>query len=382
MTLPEQFESFSEARREGFIQVMNLKNEGKTIAGVFCAYTPDEVLDAAGIVHVGLCGASQETIPIAEQDLPRNLCPLIKSSYGFALSNKCPYTYFSDIIIGETTCDGKKKMYELLEDLGKNVHVMHLPQGADRPGEINFWAEEIRYLIRVLEQQFQVEITDEKLRQAVRDNNKRRTLRERLFQLQQLQPPPMWGYDMITVLEGEAFRFNQAERNAAIQQLIEKVTTEYDQGKRPVPVQAKRILLTGCPLGGAMEKICRAIENHGGVVVCYDTCSGTRSSGLLVDEEAEDIVHAIAERYMRVPCSVLTPNNGRLENLPNLIDTYHVDGVIEVILQACHTYNVEATRVKRVVERADIPYLRLETDYSQADTGQISTRVEAFLEML
>lgn len=382
MTLPEQFESFSEARREGFIQVMNLKNEGKTIAGVFCAYTPDEVLDAAGIIHVGLCGASQETIPIAEQDLPRNLCPLIKSSYGFALSNKCPYTYFSDIIIGETTCDGKKKMYELLADLGKNVHVMHLPQGADRPKEIDFWAEEIRYLIHILEQQFQVEITEEKLRQAVQDNNKRRTLRERLFQLQRLQPPPMWGYDMITVLEGEAFRFNQTERNAAIQQLIEKVTAEYDEGKRPVPVQAKRILLTGCPLGGAMEKICRAIENHGGVVVCYDTCSGTRSSGLLVDEQADDIIHAIAERYMRVPCSVLTPNNGRLDNLPNLIDTYHVDGVIEIILQACHTYNVEATRVKRVVEGVDIPYLRLETDYSQADTGQISTRVEAFLEML
>ena len=150
MTLPEQFESFSEARRNGFIHVMEMKKAGKIVAGVFCAYTPSEVLDAAGITSVGLCGTSQETIPDAEQVLPRNLCPLIKSSFGFALTNKCPYTYFSDIIIGETTCDGKKKMYELLGDLGKNVYVMHLPQGADRPYEIDFWAQEIRRLIDTL----------------------------------------------------------------------------------------------------------------------------------------------------------------------------------------------------------------------------------------
>lgn len=156
MTLPEQYESFSEARRNGFISVMNMKKEGKIIAGVFCAYTPSEVLDAAGITSVGLCGTSQETIPAAEQVLPRNLCPLIKSSFGFALTNKCPYTYFSDIIIGETTCDGKKKMYELLADLGKNVYVMHLPQGADRTYEVDFWAQEIRRLIQTLEEQFNV----------------------------------------------------------------------------------------------------------------------------------------------------------------------------------------------------------------------------------
>lgn len=132
LTLPERFEELSDARKEGFVKVMKLKEEGKGIVGVFCAYTPTEVLDAAGLVSAGLCGTSQETIPIAEQTLPKNLCPLIKSSYGFAVSEKCPYTYFSDLIIGETTCDGKKKMYELLRDLGKDVYVMQLPQSNKR----------------------------------------------------------------------------------------------------------------------------------------------------------------------------------------------------------------------------------------------------------
>ena len=382
MTLPEQYESFSEARRNGFISVMNMKKEGKIIAGVFCAYTPSEVLDAAGITSVGLCGPSQETIPAAEQVLPRNLCPLIKSSFGFALTNKCPYTYFSDIIIGETTCDGKKKMYELLADLGKNVYVMHLPQGADRTYEVDFWAQEIRRLIQTLEEQFNVQITDEKLRKAVRENNERRRMREELFMLQKLDPPPMWGIDLITVTEGEAFKFNRDERNQAIKDLLEKVRSEYDAGTRPVSKAAKRIMLTGCPLGGAIDKICHAIEDHGGVVVCYDTCGGTRSSGLLVDEEADDIIHAMAERYMKVGCSVLTPNQTRLDNLPDLMAEYRIDGVVEVILQACHTYNVESARIGKIVESEGIPYICLETDYSQMDVGQINTRVEAFLEML
>lgn len=382
MTLPEQFESFTEARRNGFLHVMKLKEEGKRIAGVFCAYTPAEVLDAAGITSVGLCGTSQETIPAAETVLPRNLCPLIKSSFGFALTEKCPYTYFSDIIIGETTCDGKKKMYELLGDLGKNVYVMHLPQGADRPYEIDFWAQEIRRLIQTLEEQFHVEITDEKLRQAVRENNQRRRLREELFRLQKLTPPPMWGTDLINVTEGEAFKFDRDERNRAIQELLDRVRSEYEAGKRPVPASAKRIMLTGCPLGGAIEKIGHAIEDRGGVIVCYDTCGGTRSSGLLVDEEADDIVHAIAERYMKVGCSVLTPNQTRLDNLPGLMKEYQVDGVVEVILQACHTYNVESARIRRIVQDAGIPYLCLETDYSQVDQGPINTRMEAFLELL
>ena len=382
MTLPEQFESFSEARRNGFIHVMEMKKAGKIVAGVFCAYTPSEVLDAAGITSVGLCGTSQETIPDAEQVLPRNLCPLIKSSFGFALTNKCPYTYFSDIIIGETTCDGKKKMYELLGDLGKNVYVMHLPQGADRPYEIDFWAQEIRRLIDTLEEQFGVEITEEKLRQAVRENNERRRLREELFRLQKLDPPPVWGRVLITVTEGEAYKFDRDERNAAIKRLLEQVRAAYEAGERPVSSSAKRIMLTGCPLGGAIEKICGAIEDHGGVVVCYDTCGGTRSSGLMVDEEAEDVVHAMAERYMKVGCSVLTPNKTRLDNLPGLMEEYRIDGIVEVVLQACHTYNVEAARIRKIAQAHGMPYLCLETDYSQMDTGQINTRVEAFLEML
>lgn len=106
--------------------------------------------DAAGAASVALCGTSDEVIPEGEKVLPANLCPLIKSTYVFAYSQKCPFTYFSDMIIGETTCDGKKKMYELLGEL-KRTHILHLPQGHDRAYEREGWCEECRLLKEELE---------------------------------------------------------------------------------------------------------------------------------------------------------------------------------------------------------------------------------------
>ncbi|MBE5983639.1 MAG: 2-hydroxyacyl-CoA dehydratase, partial [Paenibacillaceae bacterium] len=107
--LPRIFDSFAKARQDGFLAMKELKDSGTGVVGQFCTYTPQEIFMAAGLVTVGLCATSDETIPEAEKDLPSNLCPLIKSSYGFAITDKCPYMYFSDLVVGETTCDGKVK---------------------------------------------------------------------------------------------------------------------------------------------------------------------------------------------------------------------------------------------------------------------------------
>jgi len=129
--LPQIFEEFGEQRKQSFLAAYEMKQKGVPFVGTFCTYFPQEIALAMGAVPVSLCSTSDETIPDAEQDLPRNLCPLIKSSYGFAKTDKCPFFYFSDIIIGETTCDGKKKMYEYLADF-KKVYTMELPNSQDR----------------------------------------------------------------------------------------------------------------------------------------------------------------------------------------------------------------------------------------------------------
>ena len=126
LKLPADFESYSDARKGGFLRMKELKDSGARVVGLFCSFVPLELVYAAGAVPVGLCAYSDEPIPAAEANLPRNLCPLIKASYGFALTDTCPYFYFSDLVVGETTCDGKKKMFELLNEI-KETYVMQLP---------------------------------------------------------------------------------------------------------------------------------------------------------------------------------------------------------------------------------------------------------------
>ena len=139
-----------------------------------------------------------------------------------------------------------------------------------------------------------------------------------------------------------------------------------------------RILITGCPIGGATEKVIRAVEDNGGIVVTFENCSGAKSIDKMVDEDAEDIYDAIARRYLNIGCSVMTPNPNRLELLGRLIDEYQVDGVVDMILQACHTYNIEAKSIEKFVKSKGLPYIHVETDYSQADIGQLDTRIAAF----
>ena len=378
-TMPDVFEEFSEQRKNSFLPLMEMKKKDIPFVGTFCTYTPSEVIMAAGAVPVGLCSFSDETIPDAEQDLPRNLCPLVKSSYGFALTKKCPFFYFSDLIVGETTCDGKKKMYEMLGEF-KNVHVMELPNRQSEMGR-KLWREEVVRLKEKLEEQFGVEITEEKLREQVKLMNRNRLALRGFYELQKMDPPPVSGLDLYSVLYGSSYKFDREKSIQDVLALTERIKKEYEEGNRPIP-KRPRIMVTGCPIGGNAMKVVRAIEENGGNVVCFENCSGAKSVDKLIDESNPDVYQAIADRYLDIGCSVMTPDNNRLELMGRLLEEYKIDGVVEVVLQACHTYNVESFYIKRFVTGKGIPYMSMETDYSSADIGQINTRVSAFIEML
>lgn len=378
--LPEVFESFAEARQKGFIAMKEIKESGKGVVGLFCTYTPLEIFMAADLVSVGLCSTSDETIPEAEKVLPANLCPLIKSSYGFAITDKCPYMYFSDLVVGETTCDGKVKMYELLAK-EKNVHILELPRKQDTEEARALWRAEIVRLKERVERDFGVTITEEKLREAIRKRNLERRLLKELYELNTLTPPPITGQRQLQVLFGSQFKFDWDSKVAEIRGAIDKIRAAYDSGERPVSDQAPRILITGCPMGGVTEKVVRVIEEAGAVVVAYENCTGAKQMDRQCREDGDPITN-IADYYLQIGCSVMTPDRNRFELLDRLCQQFQVDGVVEMTLQACHTYAVEAYTVKSHMEEKHIPYLQLETDYGTADIGQLSTRAGAFVEML
>lgn len=377
--LPEVFEEFAEQRKNSFLAVKQLKDQGIPVVGSYCTYFPQEIAMAMGAATVSLCSTSDETIAEAEKDLPKNLCPLIKSSYGFAKTDKCPFFYFSDVVVGETTCDGKKKMYELMSEF-KDTFVMELPNSQSE-NSLKLWKKEIIRFKEYLEKKFDVEITEEQIREAVKVNNEARRSLKKLYEVMRHDPAPISGYDLFKVLYGSTFKFDRKQIPGEVNALVDKIEKEYTEGK--MQEKKPRILITGCPIGGATEKVIRAVEDNGGIVVTYENCSGAKSIDKLVDENNPDVYDAIARRYLNIGCSVMTPNPNRFELLGRLIDEYQVDGVVEMTLQACHTYNVETLSVRRFVnEEKHIPYINVETDYSQADIGQLNTRITAFIEML
>lgn len=377
--LPEIFETFGEIRRNSFITAKEQKEKDIPLIGVFCTYFPQEIALAMGASTVSLCASSDETIPDAEQDLPRNLCPLIKSSYGFGKTDKCPFFYFSDLVVGETTCDGKKKMYEYLSEF-KPVHVMELPNSQSEDG-LNLWKNEIIKLKNTLEKQFDTEILEENIKKTIKiKNNERKALKE-FYELGKLDPVPVTGVDIFKVLNGTTFAFDKEAIPKQLNELVYKIKNEYASVKK---YESKpRILITGCPLGTATEKVIKAIEENGAYVVAFENCSGAKAIEDLVDEDNPDVYDALAKKYLSIGCSCMTPNPNRIKLLDKMIDEYKVDAVIDVILTACHTYNVETLSIKRFVNtKKDIPYMSVETDFSNGDIGQLNTRMAAFIEML
>ena len=377
--LPEIFETFGEIRRNSFIVAKEQKEKDIPLIGVFCTYFPQEIALAMGASTVSLCASSDETIPDAEQDLPRNLCPLIKSSYGFAKTDKCPFFYFSDLVVGETTCDGKKKMYEYLSEY-KPVHVMELPNSQSEDG-FKLWKNEIIKLKDILEDKFNVKISEDAIRKAIiTKNNERKALKE-FYELGKLDPVPLTGVDIFKVLNGTTFEFNKEVIPTKINDLISKIKAEYEVNKK---YESKpRILITGCPLGTATEKVIKAIEENGAYVVAFENCSGAKAVEELIDESNPDVYDSLARKYLSIGCSCMTPNPNRIKLLDKMIDEYKVDAVIDVILTACHTYNVETLSIKRFVnDKKNLPYMSVETDFSNSDIGQLNTRMAAFIEML
>ena len=383
-SLPEHFEDFAEARRVGFLRVKELKDKGEKICGAFCQYTPSEIIYAAGLYQVALCGRSPDPIKTAETRLPANLCPLIKASYGHALEESCPYAYFSDVVVGETTCDGKKKMYELLGEL-KPMQVIHLPNVPDYERSLEMWTEEIRAFAKGLEEKFNVTITDDMLNESIEWCNKERIQAARIYELGKYDPPAITGTKMNDIMEGEQYMFDREAKYNKINEILDQCEKNWHDGIYPYEPDPNRprLIVSGGGYGGVSAKTINVMEELGGAIVCYEGCCGISSRRRLVDEDrSRDPYVRIAEKYIEVPCAVVSPNYRRMDQVRETIKEWHADGYVSITLHSCNPFAIETENIRRVCEEMDIPLLHIETDFYPGDAGQIRTRIEAFLEMI
>lgn len=356
--------------------------EATKIVGSFCVYVPEEIVLACDGIPVGLCSGADWATDKVEEHLPRNTCPLIKSFAGFKLGEVCPYIESSDLVVGENTCDGKKKAYEFFATQ-KNMYVMDIPNVHDESTLVT-WKAEVKKLAAKIEEECGVKITPERLKVAIHAVNEKRRALQRLAATRAADPAPISGLDSLLTVQA-AFMDDTPRLTGAINDMAAECEQRVEAGEGVAPKGTKRILYTGTPMAVPNWKLFNLIEKAGGVVVGEESCTGSRYYKDLVDESGEtvdEMLDAIAERYFKINCAVFTPNDQRMKDIVQMAKDLHADGIVDVALQFCTLYEMESFAVEKAAEEAGIPFMHITTDYAGEDAGQLQTRIEAFLETI
>lgn len=372
----------SEIHGSRVAELLEAKKQGRPVVGTFCVFVPEELVLAAGGVCIGLCGGSPGPIPDAEKTLPRNICPMVKSAYGFKVAKVCPYFQSVDFVYGETTCDAKKKTWELL-DREVPTHVMEIPQ-MKRERDRLLWLEEVKDFKKKMEDVTGRPITSEAVRSATKIMNNKRTALQRMNALRAHSPAPISGKDAL-LIEQIAFYDDPVRFTEKLNLLCDELDERVKQGAGVAPRNAPRVMVSGTPMAMPNWKLHNVIENSGGIVVNEESCIGTRYFKDLMDESngsMDAMLAALTDRYMKIDCSCFTPNVERTDQVLKEYRESSAQGIVHYCLQFCHTYNIEAVKLKEACEQRGIPFLAIESDYSPEDLGQIQTRVEAFLEQV
>lgn len=372
--------AFHASHGERVAELWEHRRQGGKAVGTFCIYVPDEIALAVDVIPIPLCGGSDWPVSYADTMLPRDICPIIRSTFGMAFSGTCPYGKLKDFIVGETTCDAKKKTWDLF-----GFEIMEVPQ---KKNDIDreLWLREVRAFRDMMEELSGRRVTAENLGPAIKLVNTKRRLLQRINEFRKLDEPPISGLDALLVsqmvLNMDTRRFNEdaGELTEELQERADRGISAYAD----IP-PAKRIMVAGTPSPMGNAKVHHILESSGLRIVADESCTGTRFFRDLVDETPSDLdgqIEAIADRYFTIDCSCFSPNTERLDNIKQMAEEFRVEGVVQNILQYCHGYNIEAKAVENTLKTLDIPSLKIVTDYSQEDTGQIRTRVEAFAELL
>ncbi len=363
-------------------ELLDHKAAGGTVIGTFCLYVPEEIIRAFGGLAVGLCAGAEWAYDKVERVLPANTCSLIKSFMGFKLGKVCPYVESADLVIGETTCDGKKKAYEVLADYAP-TYVMELPQ-MKRPEDMVLWRSELDQFAAKLAEVTGRRLEAGALKQAIKEVNDKRRALQRLNAARKASPVPISGLDALLAVQ-IAFYDDVPRFTAMVNKIADELETRIAAGQGVAPTDAPRLLVTGSPMSIPNWKLHDIIEKSGAVVVAEELCTGSRYYDTLVPETAttvEGMLDDIAAKYLDINCACFTPNKGRTEDVLRLAAEYKVDGVVDYALRFCTPYTVESIGLGQAVREAGYAFLGIDTDYSAGDVGQLTTRVEAFLEMI
>jgi benzoyl-CoA reductase/2-hydroxyglutaryl-CoA dehydratase subunit BcrC/BadD/HgdB len=371
-------QAFHAAHASRVSEIWNHRKAGGRVIGTFCIYVPEEIALAAGVIAIPLCGGNNESVAYADRMLPRDICPLVRSTFGMALSNTCPYKSIKDFAVGETTCDAKKKAWDI-----SNTVVLEVPH-RKAPVDRQLWLSEVKRFFEMMQELSGLPITAARLKEAIAVCDRRRILLQQISALRALDEPPISGLDALLVSQVALNQDIQGFVQSAellLSELRDRVQNKQSAYSEP----GRRVLVAGSPSPMGNAKLHYVIESSGMRIVADESCTGSRYFRDCVGPTPDDLdgmVEAIANRYFEIDCACFSPNSERLDHISKTLDQYRVQGVIHNILQFCHGYDIEAYNVDRMLKKRSVPSIKIVTDYAEQDIESIRVRLEAFREVI
>ncbi len=370
-------------------EIMAEKEKGKKVIGYMCLFAPTELILAADAIPIRVNSGWYDTSKIGDRVVPVEVCPVIRSTIGAEMIGLSPFLELSDALISVLTCDGMTKLSEILSDY-KTIWGMNIPRVKDSAHSLRFWNDEIKLMKTQIEKFTGNKITRKNLKAAIEQTQKATKAFRRLQDLRKSQPV-ITGRDAMLVNQTYLWddKVRWTEKTEALCDELEKRIQRKDWVCAP---DTPRILITGTPMFWPDNwKLPTLVEeaNPKGIIVADELCSGER---ILIDPVGidewtmDDMLNAIGERHlMASTCPCFTSSDGnedRINWLLNKVKEWNVQGVIYYVVRGCVLYAMEYNRIKKALDKINIPMYYLDTEYTREDVGQMKTRVEAFLEML
>ena len=260
---------------------------------------------------------------------------------------------------------------------------MEVPQKKNEADK-EIWLKEVCDFKESCEQLSGVSITPEKLKESIKLVNTKRKLMQRINDFRKQDDPPISGLDTLLIAQ-VALNQDINTFNNGCEALIAELKERADAGISAYETSGPRVMMAGTPSPMGNAKVHYVVESSGMQIVVDESCTGLRYFRDLVDETPDDLdgmIKAIAERYFKIDCPCFSPNKERIENVLNTIKEYRVQGVVQDILQYCHGFNIEAKAIENACSDANIPSIKIETDYSDEDIEQLRVRIESFAEVM
>ncbi len=355
-------------------EILKFKSQGKKVFGWLCTYVPEEIMHAAGILPVRITGYTQETeLDDGSAYLYINNCSFSRSCLQMGLRGE--YDYLDGIVAG-STCDGARRLFDLWQHyIDVPFHmILSVPRKYTERAHALYY-EQVLEFKENLEKHLGTTITDEALAESVSVYNRSRELLKQLYQLRMKERPPITGAETMEVLNASQ-RMPKEQFSECLQELLDEL-----DGKEGSHNTRSRLMVTGSVMNN--PDFIRSIEDLGGLVVTDELCTSTRywSDPVVLDDRP--ILEAISRRYLNnFPCARMVPSDERFNRILQLAKDYKVDGMISQVIRYCVPYAHDLPLLIDRLKNAGIPTLALDVEYGTSGSGQISTRVQAFLEML